>query len=109
MHVREVLRGGGVAALIALAAVLPTAFAQSKFPERPVRLVVPFAPGGVNDIIGRRYAQEMTRVLGQTMIVENKGRRERRDRQLRGRARQARRPLAPHREHDDARLEPDLR
>lgn len=48
------------------------AIAQSKFPERPVRLVVPFAPGGVNDIIGRRYAQEMTKALGQTMIVDNR-------------------------------------
>lgn len=46
--------------------------AQAKFPDRPLRLVVPFAPGGVNDIIGRRYAQEMTRALGQNMIVENK-------------------------------------
>lgn len=64
-------RGLGVAALTALALFPVCAHAQ-KFPERPVRLVVPFAPGGVNDIIGRRYAAEMTRVLGQTMIVENK-------------------------------------
>ena len=46
--------------------------AQGKFPERPLRLVVPFAPGGVNDIIGRRWAQEMSRALGQNMIVENR-------------------------------------
>ncbi len=49
-----------------------TAQAQGKFPERPLRLVVPFAPGGVNDIIGRRWAQEMSRALGQNMIVENR-------------------------------------
>jgi tripartite-type tricarboxylate transporter receptor subunit TctC len=49
-----------------------TAQAQGKFPERTMRLVVPFAPGGVNDIIGRRWAQEMSRVLGQNMIVENR-------------------------------------
>lgn len=48
------------------------ALAQGKFPERPLRLVVPFAPGGVNDIIGRRWAQEMSQVLGQNIIVENK-------------------------------------
>lgn len=48
------------------------ALAQGKFPERPVRLVVPFSPGGVNDIIGRRWAQEMSQVLGQNIIVENK-------------------------------------
>jgi tripartite-type tricarboxylate transporter receptor subunit TctC len=64
-----------VAASCALAIVtlLPlAASAQKLFPDRPLRLVVPFAPGGVNDIIGRKYAQEMTRVLGQTVIVENK-------------------------------------
>ena len=71
MHAKQVIRGAGIAALILAATPLAT-YAQSKFPERPVRLVVPFAPGGVNDIIGRRYAQEMTRVLGQTMIVDNR-------------------------------------
>ena len=60
-------------ALILIALVAPPALAQAKYPERSVRLVVPFAPGGVNDIIGRRYAQEMTRALGQTMIIDNKG------------------------------------
>lgn len=49
-----------------------TAQAQGKFPERTLRLVVPFAPGGVNDIVGRRWAQDMSRVLGQNMIVENR-------------------------------------
>jgi tripartite-type tricarboxylate transporter receptor subunit TctC len=71
MHVREVLRRASAAALGALALGASVAAAQ-KYPERPVRLVVPFAPGGVNDIIGRKYAQEMTRMLGQTMVVENK-------------------------------------
>lgn len=46
--------------------------AQNKFPDRTMRLVVPFAPGGVNDIIGRRWAQEMSRALGHNMIVENR-------------------------------------
>jgi tripartite-type tricarboxylate transporter receptor subunit TctC len=58
--------------LIALALTPAYALAQSRFPERPLRLVVPFAPGGVNDIIGRRYAQEMTKVLGQNVIVDNR-------------------------------------
>jgi tripartite-type tricarboxylate transporter receptor subunit TctC len=57
---------------LAAAAGLATHASAQKFPERPLRLVVPFAPGGVNDIIGRKYAQEMTRVLGQNVIVENK-------------------------------------
>ncbi len=46
--------------------------AQAKYPERTVRLVVPFAPAGPTDIIGRMIADKMTAALGQTMIVENK-------------------------------------
>lgn len=46
--------------------------AQGKYPERTVRLVVPFAPAGPTDIIGRKVAEKMTALLGQTMIVENK-------------------------------------
>jgi len=60
------------AAALLACALAPVGVLAQKFPERPVRLVVPFAPGGVNDIVGRRYAQEMTRVLGQNVIVENK-------------------------------------
>src|SRR3954471_9623858 len=71
MHQNKSARRACAPALIALALASLPAAAQ-KFPERPVRLVVPFAPGGVNDIIGRKYAQEMSRVLGQNVIVENK-------------------------------------
>ena len=60
------------AALVVLAVAPLVASAQGKFPERPLRLVVPFAPGGVNDIVGRRYAQELTRALGQNVIVDNR-------------------------------------
>lgn len=64
--------GLAVLALAAIQFAPGTAQAQGKFPERTLRLVVPFAPGGVNDIIGRRWAQEMSRALGQNMIVENR-------------------------------------
>ncbi len=46
--------------------------AQSKYPERTIRLVVPFAPAGPTDIIGRKVAEKLTPLLGQTMIVDNK-------------------------------------
>src|SRR6185295_10215955 len=46
--------------------------AQTKYPERTIRLVVPFAPAGPTDIIGRKVAEKMTALLGQTMLVDNK-------------------------------------
>ena len=46
--------------------------AEAKYPERTIRLVVPFAPAGPTDIIGRKVAEKLTITLGQTMIVDNK-------------------------------------
>jgi tripartite-type tricarboxylate transporter receptor subunit TctC len=55
----------------ALALALAAA-AQDAYPSRPIRLVVPYAPGGVSDISGRIIAQKMTELLGQSMVVENR-------------------------------------
>jgi len=72
MFSKRILRACGIGTAI-VATLLPVAVdAQTKFPERPLRLVVPFAPGGVNDVIGRRYAADMARIVGQNVIVENK-------------------------------------
>jgi len=59
-------------ALAALLAALPAATLAQSWPERPVRLVIPFPPGGTLDKVGRMLAQELGKSLGQTFIVENK-------------------------------------
>jgi len=49
-----------------------SAFAQGKYPDHPIRLVIPFPPGGVYDAVGRPWADKMKSLLG-TVIVENQG------------------------------------
>ncbi|HYF09966.1 MAG TPA: tripartite tricarboxylate transporter substrate-binding protein [Acetobacteraceae bacterium] len=62
-----------------LLAVLPTAAlatharAQRGFPERPVRIIVPYGPGGSSDIVARLLAQRAAEITGQSFVVENRG------------------------------------
>jgi tripartite-type tricarboxylate transporter receptor subunit TctC len=56
----------------ALAFLSFATFAQG-YPTRPIKLMVPYAAGGVSDILGRALAQKMSELLGQPMIVENRG------------------------------------
>ncbi len=48
-------------------------YAQSDYPNRPVRLVIPFTTGGSNDIIGRFIADQLGKRLGETFVVDNRG------------------------------------
>jgi tripartite-type tricarboxylate transporter receptor subunit TctC len=60
-------------ALMLLLAVWCTAvWAQGEYPNKPVRMVVGFAAGGISDVLGRAIAIPLSKQLGQQVIVENK-------------------------------------
>jgi len=69
MNIRITRRGALIAALAAPA----IARAQAPWPNRPIRLVIPFAAGGGTDVAGRVYAARMSEVLGQQVLIDNRG------------------------------------
>ena len=66
------VRAGLPVAALCLAAIVPgIAWAQA-FPTKPVTLIVPYAPGGAGDILGRTLAKELTAVFGKPVVVDNR-------------------------------------
>ena len=61
------------AALCAVALVASTSVFAQQFPTRPIRMIVPFAPGGNTDIIGRVFAPRMGEALGEQVVIDNRG------------------------------------
>lgn len=68
----RMLRTAACATALATACFSGNALAQ-KYPNKPVRMIVPFAAGGGTDIMARIIAQKMSEVLGQSVIVDNRG------------------------------------
>ena len=66
---RRIIVGAGAL----LACGIPAVRAAPDWPVKPVRLIVPFPPGGSTDILGRTIAQKLQEALGQPFVVENKG------------------------------------
>jgi tripartite-type tricarboxylate transporter receptor subunit TctC len=58
------LAGSGVAA--------PAVLSQARYPSRPIKLVIPFPPGGPTDMLGRRYGEKLSAVLGKPVVIDNK-------------------------------------
>ena len=55
-----------------LIALTTSVAAQSDYPNRPVRLIIPFPPGGSNDVVGRMIGTQLSQQLGKQVIVDNR-------------------------------------
>ncbi len=71
---RQLLGIAAISAISAFGLALPLAsMAQSDYPNKPIKLIVPFPPGGTSDVLGRMVAEELGKILKQPVIVENLG------------------------------------
>lgn len=66
-------RRTALAGVLALPALAASAQAQAKYPDRPVKIIVPFPPGGGVDLTARLLMEPLSKELGQPIVIENKG------------------------------------
>ena len=69
---RRVLKSAAAGLLIATGLIATQAYSQTAWPAKPVKIIVPFAPGGTTDLLARAMAPELSKAFGQSFIVENK-------------------------------------
>ena len=62
----------GASALAGSGVPVPAVLAQDRYPSRPIKLVIPFPPGGPTDMMGRRYGEKLSALLGQPVVIDNK-------------------------------------
>lgn len=63
---------GALATLLCITTTAPVLAQGADFPNRPMRIIVPFAPGGATDVLARTFGQKLQEAWGQTVLVENR-------------------------------------
>jgi tripartite-type tricarboxylate transporter receptor subunit TctC len=71
-HKRNALKLIAISCLFTTNLIATQAVSQTAWPTKPVKIIVPFAPGGTTDLLARAMAPELSKAFGQTFIVENK-------------------------------------
>src|SRR5215470_5032380 len=64
--------GGFLRSAFCLALVAASASAQTAYPNKPIRVLVPYAPGGLTDVVARYFAEQLRKGLGQAVYIDNK-------------------------------------
>jgi tripartite-type tricarboxylate transporter receptor subunit TctC len=64
---------GSIAVALAGAMVAPAAFAQAAYPDKPIKFIVPYPPGGGTDVIARIVQERFQNALGQPIVIDNRG------------------------------------
>ena len=71
-HDRTILRRNAALIGVALALAAPVAVAAEPYPTKPIRMVVPFAPGGISDILARLAGEQINAATGQPVVIDNR-------------------------------------